>query len=528
MVGALIFSLFLSWIQVRSDTYVVKSSAGEERARRVLKELEGFHQLIGTTLVFRNTELPELPIEVLLIGDEATMKELEPEFNGRRVPVAGFFQAGQDRDFIVLSGRVFPQTLTSVVYHELTHYFVMRGLVSRPIWLNEGLAEYFSTAEVREDEISLGAVSLDRLQLLKTGSVLPLKDFFRIDTNSPYYNESSKASVYYAQAWGFTHYLMHGEHASRFREYLAALQKGEADLLSYLNVTERELENGFRNYLNIFVQRSNRNVVKVSSEDREAAIGSIPDIEAQISIAEIFLANGKISRARHYLEMLSATAPASTRVSYYRGILARISGDPAARDFFVDALSDPFLAPRAAVQLAQMGDLQIPAVRTILEEAAAARTRTPEVYLALADIHLEEVRRIEEEVQLALKRKSGEIARQVQAVVSEPVPVWRTYAAGSVHHIAYDLLSDSANQPRPAYVEPPFYPPELVAEKLSGKVVLDVQVTHEGRVGGIWLVSASPDIFGNLATAAVREWEFERVPAKIRIVLSFEPGGEKN
>src|SRR5437870_13171110 len=108
MVGTLVFSLFLSWVQVSSETYIVKSSAGEERAKRVLKELEGFHQLVGTTRVFRNTELPELPIEVLLVGDEPTLKELEPEYNGRKVSVAGYYQRGQDRDFIVLSGRVFP------------------------------------------------------------------------------------------------------------------------------------------------------------------------------------------------------------------------------------------------------------------------------------------------------------------------------------------------------------------------------------------------------------------------------------
>ncbi|PYS02015.1 MAG: hypothetical protein DMG15_18665 [Acidobacteria bacterium] len=78
MLGMVALSLCLSWIQVSSETYIVKSSAGEERAKRVLKELEHFHQLVGT-LVFRNTELPELPIEVLLIGDAQTMKELEPE-----------------------------------------------------------------------------------------------------------------------------------------------------------------------------------------------------------------------------------------------------------------------------------------------------------------------------------------------------------------------------------------------------------------------------------------------------------------
>src|SRR5262249_24783390 len=162
------------------------------------------------------------------------------------VPVAGYYQAGQDRDFIVLSGRVFPETLTSVVYHELTHYFLSRSLASRPTWLNEGLAEYFSTAEIRDDEVSLGAVSQDRLQLLKTSQMLSLKQFLAVDTSSPYYNETSKASVFYAQAWAFMHYLMHGEHASRFKQYLTALEKGDADLFRYLNVNERELESGFQ------------------------------------------------------------------------------------------------------------------------------------------------------------------------------------------------------------------------------------------------------------------------------------------
>src|SRR5205823_6299600 len=182
MLGAPAVSLFLSWVQVSSETYIVKSSAGEDRAKRVLRDLEHFHQLVGT-LVFRYTQLPELPIEVLLIGDEPTMRELEPEYNGRKVAVAGYYQRGQDRDFVVLSGRVFPETLTSVVYHELTHYFLGRALASRPTWLNEGLAEYFATAEIREDELSLGGLSLDRLQLLKTTSLLPLKDFFAVDSS---------------------------------------------------------------------------------------------------------------------------------------------------------------------------------------------------------------------------------------------------------------------------------------------------------------------------------------------------------
>jgi TonB family protein len=523
MGAALVFSLFLSWVQVSSATYIVKSSAGEERAKRVLKELEDFHQLIGT-LAFRNTELPELPIEVLLIGDEATLKELEPEYNGRRVPVAGYYQRGQDRDFIVLSGRVFPETLTSVVYHELSHYFLARALASRPTWLNEGLAEYFAAAEIREDEISLGAVSADRVQVLRTGPMLPLKTFFAVNSDSPYYNESSKASLYYAQAWAFMHYMMHGEHAQRFRQYLNALQTAESNLVEYLNVSERDLETGFQNYLRGLIQRAGRNIVKVSGEDWSTKIESIPELEAQISIAEIFLANGKLPDARRHLERLAAQAPDSTRISYYRGILARIAGDPFARDFFVDALLDPLLGPRAAVQLVLMGDTHIPAIRSILEETAASGTRNSEVYLALTKIYSEDVRQIEETVRLAAKSAVPDIpAPVVENTPGNPEALWRPYAQGAEGNVHYELMSESDAMPAIKKAAQPFYPAELQDQKVAGEVVVDLQVTDEGRVGGVWLVSSTPDVFANLATSAVREWQFDPVSAKIRIVLRFRP-----
>jgi TonB family protein len=69
----------------------------------------------------------------------------------------------------------------------------------------------------------------------------------------------------------------------------------------------------------------------------------------------------------------------------------------------------------------------------------------------------------------------------------------------------------------------PYYPAELLAEKASGEVVIDVQVGEDGKVGGIWVVSATPELFESLATSSVREWEFERIPAKIRVIVRFNP-----
>jgi len=522
MIPALALSLMLSWVQVSSDTYVVKSSAGEERARRVLKELEGFHQLVGM-LVFRATELPELPIEVMLIGDDQTMKELAPEYNGRKVAVAGYYQRGQVRDFIVLSGRVFPETLTSVVYHELTHYFLGRSLVYRPAWLGEGLAEYFATAEVRDEEISLGGLSADRLQLLKNNQPLPLKVLFAVDTNSPYYNETSKANMFYAESWAFVHFMMHGEYADRFKRYLEALTRGDANLLDYLKLNERDLELHFLNYLKVFIQRATRTHVKVAGEPWQMKVESIPDTEAQISIAEIFLANGKLQDARRYLEAVAARDPEFSRAIYYRGVLAAIAGDAAARDLFVDALLDPHLGPRAAVQLVNRGELHIPSVRTLLEQAARSGTRNSDVYWALSEIYLDDVQRIEETVRLAQRGSAPAIPSPPPIQTPVPEPARLGYADGGDKNVNYHLLSESASGPLVETFVAPYYPEELLEQKLTGEVVVDVQVTDEGNVAGLWLVSANPEIFSSLATTAIRQWKFEATSAKIRVVMEFKP-----
>jgi TonB family protein len=296
-------------------------------------------------------------------------------------------------------------------------------------------------------------------------------------------------------------------------------------LLPFLNVNERDLETGFQTYVKLFLQRRNLSSMKVSPAQWSMDIQSIPETEAEMSIAEIFLANGKWDEARRHLETLAGRAPDSTRVSYYRGVLARIAGEPRARDFFVDALLDPWLNVRAAVQLAEMGEWQIPAVRTLLEEAAAMETRNPKVYLALTTIYRDELDQLEKAVKL--KKQADEVAAPRPGMTHNPAPQnetsWKMYMQGSDSHVQYQVLSESDRKPDVRTVVAPYYPAELLEQKLSGEVTMDVQVTEQGKVGGIWLVSAMPDLFETLATSAVREWQFEPLSTKVRVVLRFKP-----
>jgi len=511
------------WIQVKSDTFVVRSSVGEERGKQVLRELEAFHQLVGTALVFQKVQLPELPIEVLIVGDEQLLTELSPEFNGRKIRVAGFYSRGQDRDFIILSGNSI-NNRTRTVYHELTHYFVSRSLQPRPTWLNEGLAEYFATAEIDDDFIYLGGLSPDRMEFLKTERLLPLKDFFAVNDRSIYYNESLKANVFYSQAWAFVHFLTHGQYKAQFKRYLEDLGSREVAFSDYISTDIRDLETEFNSYLKIRIRSVSRDRLKTSAEGWSMTVQTISEPDVELSIAEVFLASGRLNDARKHLEKVAGLDDEFPRASYYRGVLARISGEGDPREFFIDALMDLNLGPRAAVHLVQLGELSPPAIRRALEQAAAARTHMSDVYWALSEIYLADARLAEETLKL---RRIASIPAPAPRVTppadSSADPVYTGYAQAGGDHFKYELLAESGTGPKVANAVAPFFPEELLAERLSGRVVIDVQVTETGDVGGVWLISSTPEIFSALATAVIREWKFEAVPGKIRVILHFVP-----
>jgi TonB family protein len=284
-------------------------------------------------------------------------------------------------------------------------------------------------------------------------------------------------------------------------------------------MSERDLQFGFETYVKVTLPRSARTSVHVPGDSYETRSESISDSEAEISIAEIFLANGQHEEARRRLE----AADPSPRASYYRGVLARAAADPRARDFFVDALPDVHLGPRAAAQLVDLGEGHIPTVRSLLEQAAASGTLNPSVHEALRKIHEEDRQRREEAERIAQQRKLPPIPSPAPATAPEPEIDRVQYAEGGNLLFKYALLSPAEAQPRVRAFVAPYYPEELLRDSLAGEVVLDVQVTEQGEVAGIWLVSSTPDIFANLATAAVRHWNFEPVSAKIRIVLEFTP-----
>jgi tetratricopeptide (TPR) repeat protein len=141
---------------------------------------------------------------------------------------AGIFVHGQEKNYVALRLDARGENPYHVVYHEYVHLLTSLNLRWLPVWLDEGMAEFFATAEIAQREVLIGHPTPSQLGLLRGNPLIPFDAFFSADHSSPLYNEENIASIFYAQSWAVTHYLLVGDkgaHETQLREYMSLLQQ---------------------------------------------------------------------------------------------------------------------------------------------------------------------------------------------------------------------------------------------------------------------------------------------------------------
>jgi len=205
------------WVEVRSPNFVVVSNAGEKQARRAADAFEQIRAVFQKGLKVRVD--PGKPFVILAVRDEKSLRELLPEFwevKGRMRP-AGVFQGGEEKLYVALRLDAQGENPYHAVYHEYVHMLMNLNFRGIPLWLNEGLAEFYGNTVIGEKEVGIGRPSESALLRLNESKFLPLRDLFAADHRSPHYNEADKASIFYAESWALTHYLMLGEKGEKKR-----------------------------------------------------------------------------------------------------------------------------------------------------------------------------------------------------------------------------------------------------------------------------------------------------------------------
>jgi tetratricopeptide (TPR) repeat protein len=197
-----------TWIQVTSPHFVVATNAGEKQARRVADQFERMRSVFH--VLFPKLQIdPASPIVVLAIRDEANFRALEPAASLAKgqLKLGGLFLRAPEKNYVLMRLDAEGDHPYAVVYHEYTHLILSKAAEWLPLWLNEGLAEFYQNTEIHETYVELGQPSLENLFVLRAHKLLPLATLFAVDRNSPYYHEENKGSIFYAESWALVHYL---------------------------------------------------------------------------------------------------------------------------------------------------------------------------------------------------------------------------------------------------------------------------------------------------------------------------------
>lgn len=180
---------------VRGDQLLVQSDVRLPKGHPLLQDLETLRQDISQTL---NLPVQEQPVTVYLFGDEKRyaqyLQTMYPNLPPRR---AYFVGTAQELAVYTFWGEKIQEDLR----HEYTHGVLHACLKDVPLWLDEGLAEYFEVVEsphglnrdyVTRLSTSLGngwKPDLDRLEQLESVAQMQKAD--------------------YLESWAWVHFMLH-------------------------------------------------------------------------------------------------------------------------------------------------------------------------------------------------------------------------------------------------------------------------------------------------------------------------------
>lgn len=220
------------WLEVKTEHFTVITNGGERSGKKIAENFEQIRRVFLSALPALQTQSVR-PIEVIAVRGESSMKALLPRYaeDPRADLPAGTFQRTLLGPKILVREEAVGGEDFSVVFHEYFHFLVHGANLELPVWLDEGLASFWGEARLTRDHAEMGRPNYPRLAHLQTHIHMPLEDLLKVDRASPEYRERHRVSLFYAQSWALTHYLILGEKSGvrreQFTRYLQLVLAGK-------------------------------------------------------------------------------------------------------------------------------------------------------------------------------------------------------------------------------------------------------------------------------------------------------------
>jgi len=198
-----------SWHVLRVPEFSVMSELSEKDTRAWAGEFSQFVEALREVVPVDPMGLP--PLTVVLFAKPREFAPFRPlGSDGKPMDIAGFFSRHPTWAIIGLASRRNDAETRHVIFHEGVHWCLSRRSAEYPLWLNEGLAEVFSTFRIEDGKVRWGDPILGHIALLREAAPLPVGKLVAVTRDNPLYYAKHRIGIFYAESWILTHYLLFG------------------------------------------------------------------------------------------------------------------------------------------------------------------------------------------------------------------------------------------------------------------------------------------------------------------------------
>ncbi|MCX5685108.1 MAG: DUF1570 domain-containing protein, partial [Planctomycetota bacterium] len=224
------------FLVVETAHYLIKTDMGPEAAQLFARHQEALFGELYKRMAGNKAGAVQIPRGMVQVfgSKEAYMSALGPEAKGSQ----GQFDPNKNQISAWGSIDATDQILETL-RHEGTHQFVRQCIGAKcPLWLNEGLAEFFERAQFIGGQFQAGQAPAHLVRELQSAlaedKLLPVPEMLTITSEKwteAVKKESREAGIEYAEAWAMVHFLQgadNNKYQGPFVQYIWHLGRGRS------------------------------------------------------------------------------------------------------------------------------------------------------------------------------------------------------------------------------------------------------------------------------------------------------------
>ncbi len=306
------------WISLTTSHFELYTDSTEKQA---LDALQSFEQV--RYFFLQNSaahQAPEGRVRIIAFSSEK-------EFKPYRINAGAFayYQQSHERDYIVMQD-IEPEHHKAAI-HEYTHLIVQHLKLNLPIWLNEGMADLYSSLEPEGNKALVGRPLAAYGVVLNGRPWMDWNVLFAVDHNSPYYNIPDKMAIFYAQSWALTHMLELGPaYSAGYSKFLARVANGTPTpdaLQSIYGKSVAQVGEDVRRYVHQSSVRGAVYNVALPKADLDPAISPLLPFDLELALADLLSTRPQTAgQAQERLQVLEQQNPKNLDVEVSMGYLA--------------------------------------------------------------------------------------------------------------------------------------------------------------------------------------------------------------